>query len=127
MRPALPIAIAALAAALLLSACGSSGSDTNGAPQPLKRSGTSGAPIGASVQGCASAGVLRGLKASGVGCETAVSVSTAWNSPRCRLAKGESRSACTVREYRCLSVRTAKGVAVNCARSGRSISFAYRP
>ncbi len=127
MRLALPLAIAAVAT-LLLAGCGASGEETTGAPEPLQRNdaGASSAPIGASVRSCPTDGVWH-LRASGVDCERAFLVMSNWNFPRCRPAKGESRSACTVRHYRCLAVKTDRGAAVNCARSGRSISFRWRP
>ncbi len=127
MKPAFRSLAVALAAAALIAGCGSSGNDTTSAPEPIKRAGASGAPIGSSVKRCPTAGVLTGLRVSGVGCEAGVAVMSSWNFPRCRPAKGESRSACSVRRYRCLSVRTDRGTAVNCSRPGRSISFLWKP
>ena len=106
----------------LLGGCGSSGSDTTTGPQPMMRTGGSGgAPIGASVKSCVAAG--SGLRVHGVGCGTGAAVMSSWNVARCRPGKGTSRSACTVRRFRCLSVRTDQGTAVSCTRRGRSISF----
>ncbi len=125
MKPAVTALAIALAVSLI-AGCGSSG-ETASAPEPLKRAGGSGGPIGASVKKCPAAGVLTALRVSGVSCATGVAVMSSWNFPRCRPAKSESRSACTVRRYRCLSVRTARGVPVNCARRGRSITFLWKP
>jgi hypothetical protein len=50
----------------------------------------------------------------------------AWlRSPACAPA-GASRSACTVRGYRCQATVAGRGVAVGCAAAGRSISFLAR-
>ncbi|MGZ8665586.1 MAG: hypothetical protein ACXWZM_00590 [Solirubrobacterales bacterium] len=127
MKPAATALAIALAAASMLAGCGSSGGETTSAPEPLKRADTSGGPIGAAVRRCPTAGVLTRLRVSGLSCQKGAVVMSSWNFPRCRPAQGESRSACTVRRYRCLSVRTDRGTAVNCSRPGRSISFLWKP
>jgi hypothetical protein len=74
---------------------------------------------------------LSGLRATGVDCGPARQVMFAWADAggRCRPTPGESRSACSVKGYRCLAVtvgtESGGGTAVNCATEGRSISFRY--
>jgi hypothetical protein len=127
MRALITAAALALAGAALLAGCGSSGGGTASSPEPLKRSGGSGgAPIGAAVKSCPSDGALKGLRVHGVGCGTGTAVMSSWNVARCRPGKGTSRAACTVRRFRCLSVRTDQGTAVSCTRRGRSISFVLK-
>ncbi|MGE0066409.1 MAG: hypothetical protein AB7T48_03560 [Solirubrobacterales bacterium] len=126
MRLALPIAIALLAAALL-AGCGSSedGSGTTAAP---KSSGQK-APAGASAQECAGrAGAATALRATGLGCKQAKALARAWTHDQgCAPAGGSSRASCTLEgDYDCLAVMTGRGLAVSCARPGRSVAFTIR-
>jgi hypothetical protein len=44
----------------------------------------------------------------------------------CATPADASRGSCLARSYRCLSTRTDRGIAVSCARAGRSIAFVVR-
>ncbi len=98
MRLATPLAIVALAAALL-AGCGgsSSGSGSTGSSTAPKGSGAT-APVGASAQKCETQAVDAGeLQASEVSCEEARRLMFAWlRQPSCAGPKGASHSACTV-------------------------------
>ena len=125
MRLATPLAIVALAAALL-AGCGGSSSDSGstGSSTAPKGSGST-APVGASAQKCETQAVDAGeLQASEVSCEEARRLMLGWQrQPSCAGPKGASRSACTVQSYRCLGTSTARGLAVSCARGGHAIAF----
>jgi hypothetical protein len=126
MKTVLIALATAIATASLIAGCGSSGGDTTSAPEPLKRVGDAGGPAGASVRICASSGEgLQRIRVTGVSCRQGSIVLLGWASrPHgCAPRRGASRSSCSVEGYRCLSVRTSRGLAVNCARRGRSISF----
>ena len=117
-----------LAACALLAGCGSDESTTTPAEtapttETAPAAGASSAPAGAAAHSCATVGGLTKLRAVGVGCDAARQVAVAWKVPRCRPSPGASRSACSVRRYRCQGVVTARGLAVSCSRPGRSISF----
>jgi len=118
-HPAFLVVVSLLAVALA-SGCGSSGTDSSG-----EGSTKTAAPPGAVVSVCseapAGAGVLR---VSGVDCATGRDIVTAWAAKGvCTTPADTSRTSCTVGEYRCLGATTERGLAVNCARPGRSISF----
>jgi hypothetical protein len=126
MRRALGITVAICIA--LVAGCGSDESstiagETGATTEANPSAGASSAPAGAAAHSCGAAGELESVRAVGVDCDEARLVAIAWNVPRCRPASGESRSACTVRRYRCQGVVTDRGVSVSCARTGRSISF----
>jgi hypothetical protein len=129
-QAATALAIALAAAAAAIAGCGSEGGETTSAPQPLKRAGDAGGPPGASVRVCAVSSEmgLERVRVTGVSCRQASIVLVGWRKhPQgCAPRRGASRSSCPVQGYRCLSVRTARGLAVNCARRGRSISFIRR-
>jgi hypothetical protein len=115
----------ALLIAILLAGCGSNGDSSNTtAPEATTSSATPTAPAGAAAHSCKikSAG-LEGLRVTGVDCGAGQAVATAWTQNASCSPEGESRSACTVRGYRCLGVATERGFALSCARPGRSVSF----
>jgi hypothetical protein len=118
--------ITAIAAALALAACGSDDDSGDTATQETTVQSVGAAPIGASARSCPTDGALTELRAAGVGCDTARKVMVTWNQPRCLPESGASRSQCTVGGYRCQAVRTERGLAVSCARPGKSISFLRR-
>jgi hypothetical protein len=122
MRFATPLAIAALAAALL-AGCGSS-SDEAGSTAAPKASDSS-APAGASAQACAiNAGGASGLRVTAVSCGKGQKTVIAWQrDPGCKPAAGGSQAGCTVAGYRCIATATDRGLAVSCARPGHSIAF----
>jgi hypothetical protein len=120
---ALAIEVCVLGAALLAilaSGCGSSSTETAG-----ERSTKTAAPPGTAVQSCSgtSTGVGR-LRVSGAGCATGRQVVAGWTSKKaCATRAGASRTSCSVGAYRCLGAATERGLAVSCARAGRSVSF----
>lgn len=125
MRRATPLAVLAVAAALLLGCGGSSSeSSTSGGGQP--HGGT--APAGATARSCRSgeAGVT-GLKATGTTCTEARHLMLGWtHSSACQPRQGASRSSCPALSYRCLATATDRGWSVSCAKPGRAIAFSAR-
>jgi hypothetical protein len=123
MRFATPLAIAALAAGLL-AGCGSS-SDEAGSTTAPSKAGDSSAPVGASAQACAiDAGGASGLRVTAVSCGEGQKTAIAWQRDAgCRPAAGGSQAGCTAAGYRCVATATDRGLAVSCARPGRSIAF----
>jgi hypothetical protein len=107
--------------AILASGCGSS--DTNSAGEGTT-TGTA-APPGALALACTGAptGIVEALRTSGVGCRTGRLVAAGWTASDACAAHGTSRTSCAVSGYRCLGIATERGLAVSCARPGRSISF----
>ncbi|HET7485172.1 MAG TPA: hypothetical protein VFJ64_07315 [Solirubrobacterales bacterium] len=107
--------------ATLASGCGSSGTKNSSGEGSTKTT----APPGAAVLACTGAsGGVGTLRASGVGCATGRQVAAGWTArDACGTNSGTSRTSCTVAGYRCLGIATERGLAVSCARPGRSISF----
>jgi hypothetical protein len=117
-----------LAAAALVAATGGCGASSSDQRSPGGRGTASPrtptAPVGASAQRC---GGVEGLRVSGVGCSVGRGIAASWADVRgCSGPAGASRFSCPVAGYRCLGAATARGVAVTCARPGRSISFVAR-
>ncbi len=120
-------------AAALLAGCGgssstssTSGGSTSGAgAAKAKGSSTGTAPAGASAKACAlDAAGTAGLRVTGVSCGKGQKVVLAWRrGPGCELAAGASRGGCKASGYTCEMTATERGVAVSCARPGRSIAF----
>jgi hypothetical protein len=136
MRLAAPLAIAAVAAALL-AGCGSSDGDSDGTQAPARdgyggpergtppRASGAEAPAGASARGCDTHAVdAQTLRVTGVSCGAGREVMFGWQRAEgCGLIGTASRGSCSVRSYRCLATRTDRGVSVSCAQPGRSIAF----
>lgn len=116
--------LAAALIGLFATGCGSSESESSSDEAPQSRP----APPGANARSCTVS--VRGvseLRATGAVCSTAAEVAAAWAAERgCKLAAKASRGACTVGRYRCLATTSERGLAVSCARPGRSISFVFR-
>lgn len=122
----------AVSAVLVLASCGD---DDDGPEQTTGQDGPPAtatqsvgeAPIGASARECnAQRPAFRDLRATGLDCAAARTVVFAWaRSGACRPTG--SRSACSVKGYRCLATRAGGGVSVDCSRPGRSLSFFARP
>lgn len=93
MRLATPLALIALAAALLCG-CGGSGDSTTAAPAETGK-GTPKVEVRAEWE----------------------------ESPSCKHPQGASRWGCSVGPYRCQAVVVDAGWSVDCAKPGRSISF----
>ncbi len=130
-RPHLPILAALVTLAALAAGCGSSDNSSSESPSTPGRAPTATAkspeaPPGASVRSCA--GTVAGtgqLRVTGIGCDVGRGVVAVWaGKPACSSPAGASRYSCTVHGgYRCLAASTARGIAVSCSRSGRSIAF----
>ncbi|HEX6229062.1 MAG TPA: hypothetical protein VFZ41_06315 [Solirubrobacterales bacterium] len=140
MRQAGAIAAIALLAALIVAGCGSdSGEDEPRGPgdsgevtQPSGASANQGSdsgPSGVRAESCeVEGGEFVALRAVEEDCETARVVAEEWSHrASCSEPEGGSRFACTVRGYRCLGTTAGRGIAVSCARPGRSISFLADP
>jgi len=128
MRPAAPVAIAAVLAALL-AGCGSSSSGGSGSRSgSTERGSAPAAPIGATVRDCESSGAgMVAVRAGGASCAEAKRVAAAWRAERgCAPPPGGSRTSCSVDAYRCLGVRGDRGLAVSCSRPGASVDFRLR-
>lgn len=123
-RHPLSLASIALALALSVAASGCGSSDTDESTPPSNE----GAPAGATAKSCS--GAIAGtesLRVTGVDCAIGRGVVAAWTDHKACTPVGEaSRTFCTVGEYRCLGAISDRGVAVSCARPGRSISFVAR-
>ncbi len=130
MRFAIPIAVVVLAAALA-GGCGSSGDDSSGSSTATApKSGAERAPAGASARECAdNAGAAKSLRATGVSCKQAKKLAKAWSEAAgCAPPDGASRSSCQLEgDYDCLAAMTGRGLAVSCARPGRSVAFTIKP
>ncbi|MGH2974866.1 MAG: hypothetical protein ACRDLL_08375 [Solirubrobacterales bacterium] len=127
-RQSLSFTLAALSVSLavaLACGCGSSSETTGTSSSGL---GAPASPAGARVQSCAAAVANLGpARVTGVGCPLGREIADAWHAHKaCAPAGGSSRAVCTVGGYRCLAAATDRGVVVNCARPGRSISFLAR-
>jgi hypothetical protein len=128
-----------LLAAAIAGGCGSDESDQSAAPGTTgtettgaettggQQSGTGGggAPAGVRAHACRDNGdESRLLRVTGVDCATGETIASGWSDDRrCRPAGGQSRSACSVGEFRCLASAVGRGVSVTCARPQRSIAF----
>lgn len=115
------LAVALLA--ILVSGCGSSDTSSSG-----EGSTKTAAPQGAAVPACTGAAAgIRAVRASGVDCATGRDVAAGWTAKSaCRASAGASRTSCVVGDYHCLGTATERGLAVSCARPGRSISFVVK-
>lgn len=116
--------LAAALIGLFATGCGSSESGSSSGEAPQSRP----APPGATARSCTvSARGASELRATGAACSNAAEVVGAWAAEGgCRLTARASRSACAVGRYRCLATASGRGLAVSCARPGRSISFVFR-
>jgi len=125
-HPAISLDTGILAAALvaiLASGCGSSGTETSG-----EGSTKTAAPPGVAMAACTGtpAGV-EALRVSGVDCATERNIVAVWTAKNaCSTPASASRTSCTAGAYRCLAITTERGLAVSCARPGRSISFVVK-
>ncbi len=128
MRFAVPLAIIALAAALV-GGCGSSGDGTAiPAEATAPAAGKPTTPAGASARECrGQAGKAFGLRATNLSCGQARRLTAAWLAePGCAPADGASRSSCKLEGYECLTAVTDRGLSVGCARPDHSIAFTVR-
>jgi len=118
------LVLAVAAVALTTGGCGSSDDGSEGTTTGGGGT-TSRAPAGASAQNCsATVDEVADLSVTGVDCEEGRDVAALWTAQRsCRTPSGASRVSCSVGNYRCLGASTDRGLAVSCARPGRSISF----
>jgi hypothetical protein len=128
----LPIPIlAALAALAVIAFAGCGSDDEDGTTQgtttdaPAQTSGAPSAPAGASAQTCDTYAVdAEALRVTGVSCGEGRKTMFGWQrAESCETGNDASRGACSVGSYRCLATKVDRGVAVSCARTGRSIAF----
>jgi hypothetical protein len=119
----------ALIAGLLAAGCGSGESTqttTSGGTETTEahQSGAEG-PTGITARACRHTSKESPLlRVTGVSCAKGESVAATWSSmASCAPASGESRSACTISGFRCLTAVAGRGLAVTCARPERSIAF----
>lgn len=129
MRLAVPIAIVVLAAALA-GGCGSSGDGgSESSTAPAAKGSVQKAPVGASAKECSGrAGAATALRATGFSCKQAKQLAKAWlEDEDCVPTGGASRSSCELEgDYDCLAAMTDRGLAVSCARPGRSVAFTIK-
>jgi hypothetical protein len=122
-RLAAPFVAVVLAAALLAGCGGSSVTtdETDEAQTPLPGN----APVGASAKSCDTyATDAESLRATEIPCDQARQVMYGWQREHtCAVPNAASRGSCLTRSYRCQAVRTDRGLAVSCSRSGESIAF----
>jgi hypothetical protein len=134
MRLPIRLAPLLLVAAAIAAGCGSDDSDegtgegTTGAETsaaPADQAPPPASPTGVRAKVCRDDGDETPLlRVTGVGCGKGGRIASEWNEdPSCRPAAGESRSACSVGEYRCLAATVGRGIAVSCARPQQSIAF----
>jgi hypothetical protein len=131
MTPMTRFLLPALAAALLAAGCGSGDSTQMTAPEESGAETTQAeqseaeGPAGATARLCRSAGEdFQLLRVTGVSCSKGEGIASLWRaSPDCAPTAGESRSACTVGGFRCLTTVVDRGLAATCARPERSIAF----
>jgi hypothetical protein len=120
----------AVGSAVLLAGCGSDDEDQTTTSATESTATTSASPsaegpAGAAVQTCVVKSTeLEDLRVTGVKCGVGQQVATGWTHvASCAKPQESSRFACSVRGYRCLSATVDRGVAVTCARPGRSVAF----
>ena len=126
----LPLVLAALlGVGVLVVGCGSSNDESSTGATSEATATVPDAPPGATAQECGNTTVAgtSQLRVTGVGCPVGRGIVASWSkNDACTAA--DSRPACTVnRGYRCIAARTDAGLAVSCARSGRSLSFIAKP
>ncbi len=142
MKTALPtktvpsLLLVVVLAVLLLAGCGSDGSNdsaatTQGQPTTQAQADEEPAtpsPAGASARSCTGGEAgIEGLRVTGIDCGDGQAVAAAWSSQGgCASPADSSRFSCSVRGYRCLGTVAEHGIAVSCARPGRSIAFLAR-
>ena len=123
-------AVLVVLAAMAIAGCGSDDGDestqtTGSEPATTSAKPPPPAPAGATAQTCDTHAVdAEALRVTGVSCGEGRKTMFAWQrAESCAATGGTSRSACSVNSYRCLSLQVDPGLAVSCARSGRSIVF----
>jgi hypothetical protein len=118
----LSIPVVALAT-VLVAGCGSGGSE--GSEATTREQATTAAPAGASARSCTGVQAgIEGLRVTGVDCGAGRAIAAAWSGDAtCASPASRSRFACSVRGYRCLGANGERGIAVSCARPGRSVAF----
>jgi hypothetical protein len=124
-----------LAAALVIvvfiaGSLGGCGSDSGSKPppgdgRPQGPGGESSSPTGATVRTCAMTTMpIEGLRITAASCGEGRRVARGWlHGGGCLPGADASRAACSVAPYRCSAVRADRGIAVNCARPGRTVAF----
>jgi hypothetical protein len=132
LRLTIPIALLACLA-LPLAGCGSSSEGTGTTPTSEPPASTSTAPgqeapAGASTTTCAGGTSSGEIYVTGISCKLGRELVAGWyKDSACPPAKGASRTSCKLGKFTCLGAVTDRGVAVSCARPGRSVAFTGRP
>ena len=126
--PTVPLtAIAALVAAAAIAGCGCSSEETSSTATggPAGSATTLTAPSGVRTKACVDQSLDQPeIVVIGTSCAEARRVVSAWEGrDACAVLDGASHSACSLGKLRCFGTVTDRGLAVNCSRAGRSISF----
>jgi hypothetical protein len=133
LRP-LTLAVTAIAMAIAIAACGSSSEGTETAPTqegggPPASTSTAPAPEapqGVRAKSCRSVSAVAGgeVRVTGLACASGRRIAAAWSRTKsCFEPAAASRTVCRLSGLICLGAVTDRGIAVNCAAPGRSISF----
>jgi hypothetical protein len=123
-----------VAAALLVAGCGGAGSGGSSSTTPEggpakegapKKATAPNAPAGSKVVSCSEGGGESAqLRATAIDCGTARVTMKHWESSgACALGKGDSRSSCTIGEFRCQAVKVDRGASVSCAMQGGDVAW----
>jgi hypothetical protein len=123
--------IAAIALAAAIAACGSSSDETRTSAPPASTSTAPNgeAPVGVRAKSCKAAGVAMGgeVRVTGVSCAAGRSIVRSWIADEgCSAPAGASRTSCKIGKLTCLGAVADRGIVVNCAGPGRSVSFVGR-
>ena len=121
--------IAVLAVAAMLAACGSSDEkQTSGPPASTSTAPNSEAPVGVRAKSCKAVGAATGeVRVTGISCAAGRSTVRSWIADEsCFAPGGASRTSCKIGKLTCLGAVADRGIVVNCAGPGRSVSFVGR-
>jgi hypothetical protein len=111
--------LAAVLCAAALAGCGGGGDSTGGGTEGTGVT-QSGEPAGATSEACGP----NELKATGISCDEAKAISTAWHAaPGCAVIAGGSHGTCKIKGYLCIAAAVGKGTVVSCALPGRDAFF----
>src|SRR4051812_19218992 len=120
------VAVLAVAATVGAAGCGSSSDSSSAAPQQNPRPDRGqAAPAGAAAHVCESDASADGeVRVSGAPCGLGDLLAAAWRKDGgCSPAEGASRTSCKLGDFTCQGTATGRGLAVDCAGHGRSVSF----
>jgi hypothetical protein len=117
-----------VAAALLVTGCGGSGSEGSNSTAPpgtAKKATAPNAPAGSKVVVCEAGGAgTAQLRATAIDCDTARMTMQQWEGTEaCSLGDDDSRGSCSVGAFRCQAVKVDRGLSVSCAKPGGDVAF----